>query len=274
MKAHIAKETPRKESVSTENDNGSEQASLRGAMAATLIGDGLIGNKQSNQRSICAGCNRPTPTSCFCVALPAQRIHLERSHCLVLQHPHEARRKNRSLPFVQHCLDSDSLTVHVRKRLSKNTDQTVKDLLYRPPEEANERSNVWLVYPGEEAVSLTEALEQRRDDNSRITLVFLDATWKYAKEMDRYNIQHQQYPANMLRVQLAEQDLAPLLTRPCRFDIRTPPTEQHLSTAECVAWVMAQAEERPDIYSIIMKPLDLMVQQWHSCKETRTTNDD
>ena len=86
--------------------------------------------------------------------------------------------------------------------------------------------------------------------------------------MDRANLQHGLYPTNTLRVQLSEQDLVGLVPR--RFDIRTPPpspSPQHyyyLSTAECLAWVVARVEERPEIYDILMKPLDLMVQQWHS----------
>jgi len=80
--------------------------------------------------------------------------------------------------------------------------------------------------------------------------------------MDRANLQHGLYPTNTLRVQLSEQDLVGLSPR--RFDIRTPPSPQHLSTAECLAWVVSRVEERPEIYDTLMKPLDLMVQQWHS----------
>ena len=49
-----------------------------------------------------------------------------------------------------------------------------------------------------------------------------------------------------------------------RFDIRTPPSSNHLSTAECIAWAVSAIEEKPQIYETMMKPLDLMVEKWHS----------
>jgi hypothetical protein len=83
--------------------------------------------------------------------------------------------------------------------------------------------------------------------------------------MDRANVQNNCYPKHMLRVQLSEQDFDSSF-KPRRFDIRTPPTDQHLSTAECLALVLSRIEhdEHRIIYDTIMKPLDLMVRQWHS----------
>jgi hypothetical protein len=119
---------------------------------------------------------------------------------------------------------------------------------------------------------------------------------QFAREMDRANVQHDCYPRHLVRVQLEPEDLASVQSddiqvafRPRRFDIRTPPTDEHLSTAESMAIAMACIEstyhhfapvasdyigtddttavpvkmETTDIYSTIMKPLDLMVQQWH-----------
>ena len=45
-----------------------------------------------------------------------------------------------------------------------------------------------------------------RDDNqpgdSKIALLFLDATWKYAQEMDKACTKHSVYPSQMVRVWL------------------------------------------------------------------------
>lgn len=88
--------------------------------------------------------------------------------------------------------------------------------------------------------------------------------------MDRANIEHDCYPKHMLRVKLTEQDF-PTTFKPRRFDIRTPPTDQHLSTAECLAWVLSRIEDDDNrIYDAIMKPLDLMVRQWHSFSDRKT----
>ena len=91
--------------------------------------------------------------------------------------------------------------------------------------------------------------------------------------MDRANMEYGCYPEHMLRVQLTKDDFDRDNTRfePRRFDIRTPPTEQHLSTAECVAFVLSRIEDDNHlIYHTIMKPLDLMVQQWHSFSDRNT----
>jgi DTW domain len=150
-----------------------------------------------------------------------------------------------------------------------------------------------------------------------IFTVAMDGCKQFAREMDRANVQHDCYPRHLVRVQFEPDDLAscwqpdttagsnstattasssssssssssphPIAFRPRRFDIRTPPTDEHLSTAESMAIALACIEsdsryhfapdnignndddndttmETPDIYSTIMKPLDLMVQQWH-----------
>jgi len=121
----------------------------------------------------------------------------------------------------------------------------------------------------------------------KMVLLFLDATWKYAQEMDRACIKYGVYPPHMIRVRLdptvdcgaslgSNEDrtavtcvTANLLTsqpqfQPRRFDIRTPPTPDHLCTAECIAWALSIVESDMGIYRTLMKPLDLMVQKWRS----------
>ena len=133
-----------------------------------------------------------------------------------------------------------------------------------------------LVYPSDDAISLTEALQQIRERNNvttangghhdKITIVFLDATWKYAREM--YKANESQLSKNVIKVALKQEDWSLFMEtsefKPARFDIRTPPSPNHLSTAECIAWIVSTIENDPSHYDTIMKPLDLMVEQWHS----------
>jgi DTW domain-containing protein YfiP len=241
----------------------------------TLSSVNISNNSSGNlkrKRSICTRCDRPVPSACICEALPNERIHLEKCRCLVLQHPHELRRKNRSLPLVEYCLDAESLIVTLGRRFGSSTDESVLKLLKESPSPVeNVKPNpVWLFYPGPDAISLSQALKQHKSsehENDRITLMFLDATWKYAKEMDQANTQNKQYPDHMLRVQLSEVDLENVTPR--RFDIRTPLSDEHLSTAECLAWTIAQVEENREMYDTIIKPLDLMVRQWHSFSDQK-----
>jgi len=163
-----------------------------------------------------------------------------------------------------------------------------------------------LFYPSVDAISLKDALKlikQRRSEANAsslssdishrnnsysstrrstteqkertITLLFLDATWKYAQEMDKSCTQYDMYPSHMIRVKLdpikdadgmfvvGGTNVATISQfQPGRFSIRTPPTPKHLSTTECIAWVVSIVEENRGIYDTLMRPLDLMVKCW------------
>jgi len=138
--------------------------------------------RKHDRRPICAHCQRPTPAACICAALPTPRLTLRQCHCWILQHPHEPRRKNRSLPLVELCLDETHLTVVQGRRLCSENPH-VQRLLR---DAAAATTDVWLLSPGNGAISLKEALEKRKlasangtvDGNKKLTLLFLDATWK------------------------------------------------------------------------------------------------
>ncbi len=89
--------------------------------------------------------------------------------------------------------------------------------------------------------------------------------------MEFANVQHKLYPEGLIRVKIHPSDhsqeseeIRPASYQPRRFDIRTPPSDDHLSTAECIAWITSVVEEDPTLYDRLMKPLDLMVEKWHS----------
>jgi len=238
----------------------------------------------------------------------------------VLQHPHEARRKNRSLPLIEMCFaastdqndeDDWSIKTLIGRRLGDKTPEKLMKLI-------QSSEDVILVFPDDDkkflrdgvncetrAMSLHEGLEELKIrrlvgrqqkypenknnldssdifHNERVipaTLIFIDATWKYAKEMVATNTRMELWPKDLIRVSLFPFDnncneisfvqesrirsSVPIGFRPNRFDIRTPPSVKHLSTAECIAWVTSVVEEDPDLYKILMKPLDAMVKQWN-----------
>lgn len=266
------------------------------------------------RRSVCRRCERPLVT-CLCASLPERPLTLKRCHCLVLQHPHELQRKNRSLPLVQLCLDSSSLTVLVSRRLYNNQeerDPAVLQLLEKLQQQRDDDDEhlLWLIYPHPDAIPLRQAIQQlpppppppttsyyNNDNNNnhqKVTLLFLDATWKYSQEMDRYHEARDMYPDHMLRVKLDSTDISNLTIKR-RFAIRTPKSDEHLSTAECLAYTISRIEgeekvnasscgfDGSSIYQTIMKPLDCMVEQWKSFQQrdkqgkdttTTTTTDD
>jgi DTW domain-containing protein YfiP len=232
-------------------------------------------NSQQNSvssRIVCQRCGRLMQI-CICAALPQTRIRLQRTHCFILQHPHELRHKNRSLPIVELCIDPQSITVHPGKLLPTIADDDDNANDKRCRSMFQDENPVWLIYPGNDSISLTQAIQKLQDpellhhnnnnpkEDIQVTLIFIDATWRFAREMIRKN--EPLFPSHMWRVRLDEDDFTKLPhTR--RFEIRTPPSEQHKSTAECIAWVLSRIEEHPSIYETIMKPLDLMVEKWTS----------
>jgi DTW domain-containing protein YfiP len=118
------------------------------------------------KRAICPTCDRPTPRACICTALPTKRIHLEHCTVLVLQHPHEARVKNRSLPLMELCLDPCSIQVITGRRLGdQNVTPEIKHLLSRP--------HVMLLYPAKDeetsrkVVDFSQALDCIREQEQQ-----------------------------------------------------------------------------------------------------------
>ena len=318
-------------------------------------------DKQKSKRSICQGCNFP-PRTCICPSLPSQPLYplFQRCRIVVLQHPHELRKKNRSLPLVDLCLfgkgrnkknndaqeDTPSsqgtavlsnstkddqndtkddtlaqgrkdfvLKTIVMRRFGEYTDPNVMQILHDPNEV------IVLVFPHKDALDLEEGIrlaEERcgfindaekknesqdsgqtetihtKDDvqiskNKKMTIIFIDATWKHAREMEAAS--SVEWPENLIRVQLKpsevsgqrnhdEGDNAKAETSTSegpnfierRFQIRTPPSPDHLSTAECLAWIASRVEHNPDIYQGIMKTLDYMVKTWEQFTEKSTSD--
>lgn len=356
------------------------------------------GNKNGDgdgrpKRKICNVCSFP-PRTCVCPALPTLPLADSFLKCriVVLQHPHELRRKNRSLPLVELCLqgcgcennsesqagvasekstgvdaaksddgqtcndetrddssksegeqqkqdnsgmseaknDDFAMRTVVGRRFGDDCDATVMKIL-RDPNEV-----IVVVFPHEKAMELEDGIaeaerrcavdcknvqdteevdaskivqtegEKATSKRKKITLVFLDATWKHAKEMDYKTEAAGEWPEGMIRVKFtptaltsnatddtvqkepqpipptsddvpngppppasetATTDTATASTAafvPRRFEIRTPPSPDHLSTAECLAWIASRVESDSNIYETLMKPLDYMVQLWRS----------
>ena len=208
----------------------------------------------------------------------------------------------------------------VHRRLGDEVDPTIMNIINDP------NRDVIVLFPSDDAVTLEEGMkeiERRRIERGKkaeqgnectstgnsdecnadekiqqkIVVMFLDATWKYALEMEKANTKGKYWPKNIIRVKLsppktqgqgidggkdgdqedADRSISksgpgdrtvssdfPIDFKPERFNIRTPPSSGHLSTAECLAWVCAKIEDDPSIYEILMRPLDFMVEKWKS----------
>jgi DTW domain-containing protein YfiP len=145
-----------------------------------------------------------------------------------------------------------------------------------------------------------------------IYLIFIDATWKYANEMNQSNILYHQYPHHMKCIYIDQIDTNHVPNyHPNRYNvIRTSLSQHHLSTAECIAYVVHMIEttllpidkhnnkqqrqqqqvsqkQQPhdsnhdndmahhhpivlSIYELVMKPMDFVVQQCQSFMEQKS----
>ena len=159
----------------------------------------------------------------------------------------------------------------------------------------DENEVVLLIFPHPNAMDLEQGIEfaekqcglAQEDDasfdkpkNKKINLLFIDATWKHAREMEskltktldcKHWIRIHLIPEEISPMQNMEEisfktnsqdttSQSPFVKR--RFQIRAPPSPNHLSTAECLAWVASRVERNPIIYESITKVLDYMVNKW------------
>ena len=214
----------------------------------------------------------------------------------------------------QHSTATDDFVMKtiIARRLGIYCDSNVMKLIHDPNE------IVVLVFPHDKALDFEDGLRlaEKRCKSSnninnnndgdmakkkKITLIFIDATWKYAKEMDKGTDLNNGWPTNLIRVQLTPSSLstsssssyssivnggdeetssssiATATTVPTfverRFHIRTPPSSNHLCTAECIAYVVSRVESNTIIYTSIMTALDYMVTVWNQLSILANTDD-
>ena len=166
-----------------------------------------------HMREYCTGvCGRPK-AACICDAFPPDKLP---SPCrlLVLQHPKERERANRTDFIISGCLDRVEIETAKALRGQRCPRNALVDVYDRPDACA-------LLYPAEGATVLSAECAPPTDVE---TLVALDATWQFATEMLRAS------PA-LQRLRCIALDCRDV--RPA-FTVRKA-NEGTLSTAEAVA---------------------------------------
>lgn len=176
---------------------------------------------RKRKRSICDRCKKPSPQVCICSALPETPFTLQHSRVIVLQHPHERKRKNSSIPLISLCLDQSmkgadtddfdfSLYTVTGRYLGEDI---VLKSIWKMINDPNEP--LYICYPNEDAVSLKELLSQKSvascrklDDqnfkmkNIKSTIIFIDATWSHAKEMYIKTKEKNGWPKHAINIKL------------------------------------------------------------------------
>jgi len=116
-------------------------------------------------RELCVGCSRPTRV-CLCDVLPMEKVQCS-CDMILLQHPLERKQKHQSGWIAERCISG--VRVVVGRRL---VDRELPGLacVWEDPDSCA------VVFPCDSALPLNDVEQVRH-------LIFLDATWRFAKEM-------------------------------------------------------------------------------------------
>jgi len=123
------------------------------------------------RRAVCSGCGRPSSV-CLCAAFPAVPLQLpsDLRSVLLLRHPKERRQKHQSAWILERCVAG--IRQHLARRLSPQDPPAGLEFIYEQP------ASCILVFPAQGAKPLCEVLHAGARH-----LIFVDATWRFAKEM-------------------------------------------------------------------------------------------
>ncbi|KAG2494959.1 hypothetical protein HYH03_006894 [Edaphochlamys debaryana] len=132
-------------SSSTASPAGVADAQDRAALPASSSEGPADG---SRRRQECPRCLRPQRV-CLCAALPQQPLRL-RGRVVILQHPHELKKRLATVPLLRACLDPASLEVVTGRKLpAPESDPSLDSLLSGP-------HPVYVLFPGPAAADLAE----------------------------------------------------------------------------------------------------------------------
>ena len=108
------------------------------------------------------------------------------------------------------------------------------------------RPNTYLLYPGEEAVSVDDYVldEQRQNSCSNATIVLLDGSWREAKSILSKSPILQTLPKLTLK-----------MGEPSEYVVRSQPAPGGLSTLEAAVRAIEVLEQKPGLLDSLLTPL-------------------
>lgn len=197
--------------------------------ALGLFADLNIFDETQSKRPLCTNCKRPV-TVCWCSYLPHEPLAIK-TNIYILQHPFEETRCLRTVPILQNCVTKDKCRIIQGKRFPQSKHPELVPVL--------ESANSLLLYPGEDAVDITEL-----PLDVTYNLLLLDGTWAQAKGIYTQNAALKK----IKKVQLHTE-------RKSKYVIRTQPCDSALSTLEAAAVAISVLEDRKDAYEVFTHPL-------------------
>ncbi|GIL53898.1 hypothetical protein Vafri_9501 [Volvox africanus] len=125
-------------------------------MKAIIDGQATTNQQQLKEsgRPTCDRCKRPRRV-CLCTVLPVRPMRLL-GRILILQHPHELKKRLATVPLLKCCLDDESLTVVTGRKLQPGSNAVVDALL-----DGAERGTypLYVLFPGPGSQDLAKLAE-------------------------------------------------------------------------------------------------------------------
>ncbi len=169
-------------------------------------------------RQLCERCQNPVQT-CICHAVkPITTNH----RVVILQHPSEVTAAKGTVKLIQLTLPQTEVIVG----------ETEEDFAAIRQSLETDDATTFVVYPSDNAKPVEQFLSTwPASEHPKITLVFIDGTWKKVHKIRCLNPWLQQFP-----------ELTCADARPTDYHIRTQKKQGGLATIEAVAYVLAHTD--------------------------------
>lgn len=116
---------------------------------------------------------------CICPFMPKEVLQLKQTRIFILQHPNEEKRPLRTTTILEACLPKDRCYIMKDRRFSRAKFPE----LYR----ALDEENTFLLYPGKDAVTMSETMCMGISESNQCNIIILDGTWHQASSIYTQN---------------------------------------------------------------------------------------
>lgn len=189
--------------------------------------------ESAEPRATCPDCRRPVVV-CYCahiVPVPT------RTRLVLVQHRRERDVPIGTLRMAELALPNSAVFIGVN---DLDSDAGLRAALSAP--------DTYLLFPGKDAIDVTDLAASRAPDAGPITLVVVDGTWWQAQSLVRKTKLLQTLP--LVR-------FTP--PRPSDYRIRKEPAEHCVSTIEAIAHMLGALEGDAARFEVLLRPFEAMV---------------
>nr|CAB3240088.1 DTW domain-containing protein 2-like [Phallusia mammillata] len=181
-------------------------------------------------RTTCLRCRRPSCV-CLCEYLPNEVLPIKNTTLHILQHPNEENRPLNTVSILAACLPKNACHIYKGRKFSPQGYPDLHEVLLN--------GETFLLFPGEDAIDIEEALVPEHIKSGHCNILLLDGTWKQAASIYNQN----KFLKKINKVQLK-------ISTVSEYVIRTQPNDNSVSTLECAAIALSHAEQDTQIKEV------------------------